>query len=316
MPKREPLPAPPGTRREFSKAECLASGLDILGHDAPRSAGVLSLGPHHHAGAFEVCLILHGVVEWWANEEQEVHRIGPGEIYLTRPDEPHGAVNATIQPSSFYWVQTSLRDGPAGMSVRDRAAVRRALSSAPRRFRASDRLIDLHHSLMAEHEHPDDLSRSAAEAMFQQLIVQLVRDAQRAEPHRSNLSPAVLTAQRWLLEHLEEPVGIEGAAAAAGLSLTRLHERFREEVGQPPADWRNRRRLDHARRLLADTDLAITDIAVRCGFTTSQYFATAFKKQVGLPPSAFRRRMAANAEKRTGADDTCSQEGPKEPRTK
>jgi AraC-like DNA-binding protein len=290
MPSRDPPASPSGTRREFSRRRCLAAGLDILGYDAPRRAGVLPLGRHHHAGAFEVCLILDGVVEWWANEEQEVHRIGPGEIYLTRPDEPHGAVNATIQPSSFYWVQTSLRDGPAAMSLRDRATVRRVLSSAPRRFRASSRLIDLHHNLMAEHEQTDALSGPAAEALFQQLIVQLVRDAQRAQPQRQALSPAVLAAQRWLLDHLEEPVGIEDAAAAAGLSLTRLHERFREEVGQPPADWRNHRRLDRARRLLADTDLRITDIAVRCGFATSQYFATAFRKQVGLSPSAYRRR--------------------------
>mgnify|MGYP006421422863 CR=1 FL=1 len=297
MPTREHPPSRSGTRREFSKPRCLATGLDILGYDAPRRAGVLPLGPHHHAGSFEACLILEGVVEWWARDEQEVHRIGPGEMYLTRPDEPHGAVNATIQPSSFYWLQTSLRDGPAAMSVQHRATARRALLNAPRRFRASERLIELHHRLLAEHEHGDDLSPPAAEALFQQLTVQLVRDAQRAESHPPTVSPAVLAAQGWLLDHLEEPVGIEDAAAAAGLSLTRLHERFREEVGQPPADWRNRRRLDRARRLLAETDRRVTEIAVRCGFTTSQYFATAFKKQVGLSPSAYRRRaMPPNEE--------------------
>lgn len=281
-----------GERREFGEAGCLAAGLDTLGYDAPRSAGVMTLTPHFHAGAFEVCLILDGVVEWWAQDEEQIYRVGPGEVYLTRPGEWHGGVNATIQPSRFYWLITPLRDGPASMSRRDRAAARRALAAAPRRFPASTRLIDLIRQLHAEHTDPRSaLRRAAAEALFQLLIVQLVRDAEQAETHRKTVSREVLAAQRWMLDRLDQSLGLEGAADAAGLSVTRLHERFRAETGLSPAEWRNRRRLDLARRQLADSDLSIINIAMRCGFNTSQYFATAFKKHVGLTPSAYRQQV-------------------------
>jgi AraC family L-rhamnose operon transcriptional activator RhaR/AraC family L-rhamnose operon regulatory protein RhaS len=43
---------------------------------------------------------------------------------------------------------------------------------------------------------------------------------------------------------------------------------------------------------------SITDIAVRCGFSTSQYFARRFRQYVGTTPSEFRRRSRAASGRR------------------
>jgi AraC-like DNA-binding protein len=49
-------------------------------------------------------------------------------------------------------------------------------------------------------------------------------------------------------------------------------------------------RIQRAQSALASTDEPVTSIALRCGFSTSQYFSNVFRKQFGLTPSKFRKR--------------------------
>ena len=48
-------------------------------------------------------------------------------------------------------------------------------------------------------------------------------------------------------------------------------------------------RLDHAAQELVTTDDSITDIALRCGFSDSNYFKDSFKKKYGVTPRAYRK---------------------------
>jgi len=81
---------------------------------------------------------------------------------------------------------------------------------------------------------------------------------------------------------------VEGVAQQVGLSTPRLVERFLQEVGETPGEWRTRRRLEAAKGALQESDTTITEIAFRLGFASSQYFATTFKRHVGLSPSEWR----------------------------
>jgi AraC-like DNA-binding protein len=45
------------------------------------------------------------------------------------------------------------------------------------------------------------------------------------------------------------------------------------------------------RRLLQGSELKVAEIAKRCGFSTVEYFSAAFKKEVGVSPSEFRRPL-------------------------
>lgn len=51
-----------------------------------------------------------------------------------------------------------------------------------------------------------------------------------------------------------------------------------------------RKRVERARRLLADTELPLIDIYVKCGFESANYFTRVFRKLTGDTPSDFRRK--------------------------
>lgn len=59
-------------------------------------------------------------------------------------------------------------------------------------------------------------------------------------------------------------------------------------TGMNTTQYIQRKRVERARRLLADTELTITDIYVKCGFDSANYFTRVFRNHTGVTPSVFR----------------------------
>ncbi len=285
-------------RLEYHGDACLLPELRMVGWGAQSSASEVALAPHRHRGAFELCHIVAGSVEWWV--EQQVFTVGPGQAFLTRPGERHGGVDAVLHPCELYWLQLVIPSrGPLpGLDAPTTRRLRHGLRSMPaRHFPASPTLADAFARLLAEHRHRDPLSPVLARAALHAMLVAALRDAaatRAADAHaNAHPSPPIRRALHWMRQHLHEQFTVEDAAAAAGLRVAQFHHRFRREVGFTPIDWRTRHRVERAKhRLLASSD-SITTIAMDLGFASSQYFATVFRRHVGLSPRAYRDRDQA-----------------------
>lgn len=102
-------------------------------------------------------------------------------------------------------------------------------------------------------------------------------------------------ACRYIDSHLDEEITLDMLASHVFLSKTYLSQIFKETVGMNFSDYLSRRRLTRARRLLLTTDLKIDQIAEKCGFFSSTYFSTVFKKNTHMTPRTFRQRFAGTA---------------------
>lgn len=91
-------------------------------------------------------------------------------------------------------------------------------------------------------------------------------------------------------DHLEEPMPLADIARLAGLSLRGLERLTREKLETSPAALYRRLRLLRARKLAQDTDMAVTEIALRTGYADASAMTRAFRQEFGLPPSSFRSR--------------------------
>lgn len=89
-------------------------------------------------------------------------------------------------------------------------------------------------------------------------------------------------------ERIADDVSVAELAGLVGLSARQFCRRFRASTGCTPARTLDMMRLDLASTLLATTRRSITEVALDCGFSQPQHFATAFKRRFGLTPSAFR----------------------------
>lgn len=99
----------------------------------------------------------------------------------------------------------------------------------------------------------------------------------------------------WALEHLDQPITIDGLAARADMSSRTFARRFRAVHGTTPYRWLLTQRLLLARRLLETTDESIDQVAERAGFGTAAALRIHFKRSVATSPLAYRRLFAGPA---------------------
>jgi len=97
------------------------------------------------------------------------------------------------------------------------------------------------------------------------------------------------------------PWRTDAMAAAAGVSVSRLHALFREELDSSPHAWLLGQRLASARALLAESRLPIAAVALRTGFSEQSALTRAMRQAGDLAPAAFRRKARDNKEE-TGSN--------------
>lgn len=98
----------------------------------------------------------------------------------------------------------------------------------------------------------------------------------------------ILSMMAFVWDNLEEKLTLEDIAGAASVSSRECLRCFRESIGQSPMEYLIHCRIDAGKKLLKDTNLSITDIALKTGFNSAAYFAKLFKRTTGKTPSAFR----------------------------
>ncbi|MDR1479885.1 MAG: AraC family transcriptional regulator [Planctomycetaceae bacterium] len=95
---------------------------------------------------------------------------------------------------------------------------------------------------------------------------------------------------QYIFEHFAEKINVNYLASMMYLSISQFERRFVQNFKRTPREFILRVRLDSAMRLLTESDLPITQIALSCGFYDSSFFTRQFKKTIGLKPLEFRKR--------------------------
>ncbi len=95
-------------------------------------------------------------------------------------------------------------------------------------------------------------------------------------------------AAMWMDEYAHRPIGLEGAAQEAGLSLFHFLRTFTKVLGVTPHQYLVRTRLRRAASLLADRDRPVTDIGYDVGFGDLSNFVRTFRRAAGVSPGRFR----------------------------
>lgn len=109
------------------------------------------------------------------------------------------------------------------------------------------------------------------------------------EPSRDGLIDAGLAGTvDYMLEHYTEPLRNEDLARRAGLSETQFDRRMKKIFQLSATQYLIKTRIDHAARLLADTDTPIAEVAQGAGFSDQSALARQFRRVMGYSPSEYR----------------------------
>ncbi len=98
----------------------------------------------------------------------------------------------------------------------------------------------------------------------------------------------VAGALRFIWDHCRKPIGVEDVAGGLPVSTRTLQRRFQSALGRSIHQEIVRARLQHAKRLLVDTDEPIKTVAREAGFANGEHLAKLFARSEGVSPRAYR----------------------------
>jgi AraC family transcriptional regulator, glycine betaine-responsive activator len=117
-----------------------------------------------------------------------------------------------------------------------------------------------------------------------------------AAPQRASLAerygvhhPGLLNVLEKMEETVEMPLDRAAMARIAGVTPRHLDRLFASHMGSGFLDQYHRIRLQHARRLLEQSPLSVSEIAVATGFSSGTHFARLFRRAYGVTPSGVRK---------------------------
>jgi len=126
-------------------------------------------------------------------------------------------------------------------------------------------------------------------------LMRVNADGSRIEsaPARGGLAgwqQRIVTA--YIEEHLAEQIPLKTLARLVRLSPYYFCRAFKQSFGMPPHRYHNGRRIEQAKMLLGEPTPSVTEIGLRLGFSDTSSFSTAFRKAIGLTPTAYHRSLS------------------------
>jgi LacI family transcriptional regulator len=101
----------------------------------------------------------------------------------------------------------------------------------------------------------------------------------------------VAGAVAWIRDHADRHLSVTMVARAVGGGRQRLERRFRRALDRTIQDEIRRAHVDAAKSLLATTRVSLAEVAEKSGFTNASLLNVAFRREIGMPPGAYRRRV-------------------------
>ena len=94
----------------------------------------------------------------------------------------------------------------------------------------------------------------------------------------------IIKAREILVQHIGEPITIKELSRKVAINECYLKKGFKELFGATVFDFYQSQRMEHAKYLLYEKGLSVTEVSVMLGYSSISHFSTAFKKHTGLKP--------------------------------
>ena len=246
----------------------------------------------------------------YAQEGKEV-LLTPNHLTITRPWEAHKVGNPNIGMGKFYWVildlgvrrphQEWVWPDWITLTKEDLKQLTTFLRQNEKSILKTDQKIrDCFKRInVAVNTDKNGTNASRIRLLVNYLLI-LILDLLKTEDIVLNesLTDSSRSVEYFLKEldkNLSEEWTIERMSQSAGVGLTRFTHHCKQLTNLTPMRYLTMRRLEMSKRILLENpNYTVGDVAYSCGFTTSQYFSTVFKKNEKCSPNEYRKRHLVN----------------------
>ena len=247
----------------------------------------------HASSAYSFLAVFSGMLDLSFNGDSL--KLNPGQSRILEPNTSLTAsgkrvefLDITISPALALQHAVTMKLIPAKSMI---AFSQNVIQNDTR----LDRILgDLSSELEAESPGKEIIVR----ALVEQLVVQLLRNYSAARlSEELELSRVGLVDRRirrsveLMYTQLDQDLSLKDVAAASYLSPFHFARLFKKITGSTPHNYLAGIRSTRAQRLLAESDLSITEIAARVGYLSASHFTKAFRQATGTTPREFRKAL-------------------------
>jgi LacI family transcriptional regulator len=100
-----------------------------------------------------------------------------------------------------------------------------------------------------------------------------------------------MRARHFIRQYACQGIKTDQVADYVGISRSSLESYFRQELGHSVHEEILRARLNAATTMLTQGNCNLADVALKCGFTSSQYMHLVFKRELGCSPRGYQQRV-------------------------
>ena len=254
---------------------------------------------HAHPDAWEICCCLQGDLTLVKNFRKIL--LKPGQLALVQPGIDHDILVQGKKSANFVICFTcsgeqlrTIQDSVITFTEDQLMLVHKIVEELKWSFQQSD--VQMH--LLSFRPSTD--SPFGAEHMIcnylEQIIITMLRNVTMKDDGTivrsgsfKDAMQSYLVAQvgKYIQDNLHEKLTVEDIAAHFHYSRARLSAIFKEVSEMGVNEVVTFERMRKAKKLLAEGEMSITQIAAALGYCSSQYFSTKFTKEVGCPPSRY-----------------------------
>lgn len=250
------------------------------------------LETHSHDGMMEICYCDKGMQVYEVNGKE--YQIRGGDVFITFPNEPHGTAKHPEEKGTLYWLIIQIPNENRLLHYGEEESavfIRELMGIKERHFKGAEGMKKMLDQLFALHD--EQVQQPIHKLQTLNLISTFLLTV--VEYSKKNVvrmqSDRISDIKNYIHSNIYQNLPIELLAKELCMSDSHFKSWFKKEFGMPPVDYILRSKVEEGKKLLQLPDgESVTAIAFKLNFSSSQYFATVFKKYTGVSPAEFKQR--------------------------
>lgn len=256
----------------------------------------LSLKMHYNDG-IEICYVTRGTYKW--EVEGKFFQLFPGDAFVTCPWQWHGSPQEVVDRGILTWLiirpeyferEGILNTGKwSSLNVDTKREVGILLSENKNPVLLKGSSIDIFFRILAKEFQERKLGYvERVNHTLDSLLVEVARSVFERKSVSLKDKSFIDQFVTIVTTDFTQKYSVKQLANLFGMCTTSLNSKTRQLTGFSPSDYIIELRINAAKEMLISGRQSITQIAIDCGFYSSQHFSSIFKQRTGKSPSEIR----------------------------
>ncbi|GKX30735.1 hypothetical protein SH1V18_32150 [Vallitalea longa] len=247
------------------------------------------LNSHIHENKIEIVYIVKG--EQIYNVKDKDYMVRSGECFIVYDNELHSTGSNPEDKADFYYFIIDLykhKNNFIGYGDIEGDNIVNLINIDKKRvFKGSTKIADILDKLIQIPFMNVQYKKTIIRNLVSELLLNIIECKNTHDTGYYNNTMQNITD--YIEENIYSNISISELVAICGLSETRFKTKFKKQFGMPPHEYILRKKISTSKILLNSTDMTITDVAFTLSFSSSQYFATVFKRFTSISPKDYKK---------------------------